>query len=385
MELAVQVLLFAGVIHLFRKSLGTAERLPEWDQVLSRVWMAGILLVIIAEIFHLRFIKDWYSNLIYVILFVTVYLLRDYRPARTYMIALMPYAVVYVADRLVELIAPSFFVEYRDIFHTGESFAVIWLISFGIYAATQNQKERKIRHKEEEQIRVSEARKAELEHLVVERTAALTRQKEELELALRDLKAAQVQLVQSEKMASLGELTAGIAHEIQNPLNFVTNFAELSVELAQELLEEVEKPQPDKALIGDLVKDLSENQEKINRHGKRAASIVTGMLQHARTSTGKKEPIEVNPLVEEYLRLSFHGLRAKNKEFQAKMITHLDPEVGQVELIPQDFGRVLLNLINNAFYAVTQRKKQEPEGYVPTVTVSTERTEHGVKIRIQDN
>ena len=385
MELAVLVLASAGVIQVFRKSLETAQKLPTWDKILAKVWIGGLVLFILAEAFQLGFIKELYGKVVYLLLFATVYMLRDYRPARLFLVALMPYAIVFIADRLVSLVLPSFFVANHDILDTAETFAVIWLLGFGIYAATQNKKERQTRQKQEEQIRITEARRAELEHLVVERTAELTQQKEELQQALTELQAAQVQLVQSEKMASLGELTAGIAHEIQNPLNFVNNFSELSIELAQEIREEIEKPEPDHSLIRDLVHDLSQNQEKINRHGKRAASIVTGMLQHSRTSTGTKEPTDLNALADEYLRLAYHGLRAKDKEFQSKMVAELDPAVGNVEVIPQDFGRVLLNLVNNAFYAVTQRKSQHPDGYDPCVTLTTRRTKSGVEIRIQDN
>ena len=216
-------------------------------------------------------------------------------------------------------------------------------------------------------------------------------QAQEIEKAYHELKATQAQLVQSEKLASLGELTAGIAHEIQNPLNFVNNFSELSVELAQELLEEIDKTNVDRAVVHDLVNDLTQNQQKINHHGKRAASIVTGMLQHARTSTGAKEPTDLNALADEYLRLSYHGLRAKNSTFNAKMVTDFDPTVGKVDLVPQDIGRVLLNLINNAFYAVMQRERQLPESsklsgsYMPTVTVSTQKTGHHIIIKIKDN
>jgi len=215
MELSMVVLISAGITQLVRKSLDTAQRLPEWDKILFRFWMVGAVLLIIAAVFRLHFVGYWYSKVIYVLLFVTVYLLRDYRPARMLSVALMPVGAVYIFNQLLLLVAPSFFDSNRDLFETAEKFAIIWLIGFGIYALNQNKKERKIRHQQEEQIRLAEARKAELEHLVVERTAALTRQKEELEHALSDLKAAQVQLVQAEKMASLGELTAGIAHEIQ--------------------------------------------------------------------------------------------------------------------------------------------------------------------------
>jgi signal transduction histidine kinase len=157
---------------------------------------------------------------------------------------------------------------------------------------------------------------------------------------------------------SLGELTAGIAHEIQNPLNFVNNFSELSVDLAKELKEEVEKleiPEKDKEYVSEIIGDLSQNQEKINHHGKRASSIVKGMLEHSRKSSGTKEPTDINALADEYLRLAYHGLRAKDKDFNATMETHFDPNLPKIDIIPQDIGRVLLNLINNAFYAVNER------------------------------
>ncbi len=222
----------------------------------------------------------------------------------------------------------------------------------------------------------------ELQRMVDERTI-------QLQNSILELKSTQSQLIQSEKLASLGELTAGIAHEIQNPLNFVNNFSELSVELAEELKHEIEKPEPDKNLIKDLANDLSQNQQKINTHGKRASSIVTGMLQHARTSTGKKEPTDINALADEYLRLSYHGLRAKDPKFNAKMTGDFDPAVGKLDVIPQDIGRVLLNLINNAFYAVSQRSLRDDslqdDKYEPTVTVSTKKLGDKVEIRVQDN
>ena len=176
-------------------------------------------------------------------------------------------------------------------------------------------------------------------------------------------------------MASLGELTAGIAHEIQNPLNFVNNFSELSVDLAKELKEEAEKPEIDKELIIDLATDLSQNQEKINYHGKRASDIVKGMLEHSRISTGQKEATDINTLCDEYLRLAYHGLRAKDKSFNATMETNFDPKLPKLEIIPQDIGRVILNLVNNAFYAVNERSKKGEEGYEPTVSINTLRVD----------
>lgn len=217
-----------------------------------------------------------------------------------------------------------------------------------------------------------------LEKQVAERTSALTQ-------SLKHLKATQQQLIQSEKLASLGELTAGIAHEIQNPLNFVNNFSEVSVELLDELKSERTKEERDEELENDILDDIFQNLEKINYHGKRASSIVTGMLQHSRASTGKKEPINLNALADEYLRLSYHGLRAKDKSFNAKMNTCFDESLPKVNIIPQDFGRVLLNLINNAFYAVQAKSKQANEEYIPTVSVSTEATEQKIIIKVTDN
>ncbi|HQZ51463.1 MAG: two-component sensor histidine kinase [Chitinophagaceae bacterium] len=205
-----------------------------------------------------------------------------------------------------------------------------------------------------------------------------------LQQSLDDLKAAQTQLVQSEKMASLGELTAGIAHEIQNPLNFVNNFSEVSKELLDEMKEEIEKGNYDE--VKDIAKDVIQNLEKINHHGKRADGIVKGMLQHSRTSSGQKELTDINALADEYLRLAYHGLRAKDKTFNAAMKTDYDEAIGLIKIIPQDIGRVILNLITNAFYVVTEKKKQSAEGsYEPVVSVSTKNEKDKVVVRVKDN
>jgi len=196
----------------------------------------------------------------------------------------------------------------------------------------------------------------------------------ELNNIIEKLKSTQSQLIQSEKMASLGELTAGIAHEIQNPLNFVNNFSEVSNELIDEMNGELEKGDVDEAKV--IAKDVKENLEKINHHGKRAADIVKGMLQHSRTSSGQKEPTDINALCDEYLRLSYHGLRAKDKSFNAKFETDFDQSLPKINMVPQDIGRVVLNLINNAFYAVNERLRQaQPDSnYEPIVIVSTVRS-----------
>jgi signal transduction histidine kinase len=211
----------------------------------------------------------------------------------------------------------------------------------------------------------------------------ISQQKNQLEQTLGELKATQAQLIQSEKMASLGELTAGIAHEIQNPLNFVNNFSEVSNELISEMVEEVDRGNTKE--VKEIARDVQQNLEKILHHGKRADAIVRGMLQHSRTSTGQKEPTDINALADEYLRLAYHGLRAKDNAFSASFKTDLDPVIGNIKIVPQDIGRVLLNLINNAFYAVDEKKRQQPEGYEPTVTVSTKKRADKVEIKVSDN
>lgn len=204
-----------------------------------------------------------------------------------------------------------------------------------------------------------------------------------LNQSLENLKETQKQLIQSEKMASLGELTAGIAHEIQNPLNFVNNFSKINVELITEMTEDIDKANYREAK--ELAHDIMENEKKITFHGKRADGIVKAMLQHSRRSSGQKEPTDINALCDEYLRLSYHGLRAKDKSFNAEFKVEPDETIGKINVIPQDMGRVLLNLFNNAFYAVKQKKIALADGYKPEVDVITEKSDHHVIITVRDN
>ncbi len=220
----------------------------------------------------------------------------------------------------------------------------------------------------------------------------IKQEKERLEITLTNLRATQSQLIQSEKMASLGELTAGIAHEIQNPLNFVNNFSEVNKELIEELRGERSKVKGERneQLEDEILNDIEENEEKINHHGKRADAIVKGMLQHSRSSTNQKEPTDINALADEYLRLSYHGLRAKDKSFNATIKTDFDTSLEKVNIIPQDIGRVILNLLTNAFYAVNEKKKQSDNDYEPTVVITTTSIQpplggRSVAIEVTDN
>lgn len=244
---------------------------------------------------------------------------------------------------------------------------VLYVVVFGIFAFFLDRAiRRSIKLRERERSRERELQQA-----------------KEIERAYTELKATQSQLIQSEKMASLGELTAGIAHEIQNPLNFVNNFSEINKELVEELQQELQAGKIDEAIA--ISNDIRDNEVKINHHGKRADAIVKGMLQHSRSSNGVKEPTDINALADEYLRLAYHGLRAKDKSFNAAMKTDFDETIEMIKVVPQDIGRVILNLITNAFYVVDEKKKQLKNGFEPTVSVSTKKINNQVVISVKDN
>jgi ligand-binding sensor domain-containing protein/signal transduction histidine kinase len=235
----------------------------------------------------------------------------------------------------------------------------------GVFAVHRFQRQRVIRRERER------AKEKELE------------QAKEIEKAYTELKATQAQLIQSEKMASLGELTAGIAHEIQNPLNFVNNFSEVNVELINELQAELKGGNTEDAFL--ISKELKNNEEKISEHGKRADGIVKSMLQHTRKNTGERQLTDINALADEYLRLAYHGLRAKDKSFNATFTTNFDESIGKINVVPQDIGRVFLNLFNNAFYTVHEKMKKLSGDYEPSVSVSTKEVDGKIEIRVQDN
>lgn len=258
-----------------------------------------------------------------------------------------------------------------------------FLVSFIISQRKKLQYHKDLQTFHEEQKENLTQQNIQLEKKVSERTSQLMQQKEALQTSLSELKSTQAQLIQSEKMASLGELAAGIAHEIQNPLNFVNNFSEINTELIDELEQEIEDQHLEDAKA--IARVIKENEQKIFNHGRRADAIVKGMLQHSRSSSGVKEPTNINSLADEYLRLAYFGLRAKDKSFSASMKTDLDETLKNISIISQDIGRVLLNLYNNAFYAVNEKKRIKPDNYQPLVSVSTKKIGNSVEIRVRDN
>ncbi|GEO11414.1 sensor histidine kinase [Segetibacter aerophilus] len=282
--------------------------------------------------------------------------------------------------------------EYRVII--GISAMVILFTSFIISFVISHRKKLQY-HKDlhilhQEQQRMLTEQNELLEKGVQQRTAELSKQKEELEKTISHLKLTQAQLIQVEKMASLGQLTAGIAHEIQNPLNFVNNFSEVSTELVEEMEEALKKDSKEEAVT--IATDLKENLRKIAHHGKRADVIVKGMLQHTQISTGKKELVRINELANEYLRITYNGFSLKDKSFYAVIETDFDERIGKVEVVPQDIGRVLLNLFNNAFYAVIEKKRQLNGSFEPIVAVKTKMGKSGstdkaetISIIVRDN
>ncbi len=381
-DVAVSVTTTAITMGIVNKILETKTRDPKLHTLLRFSWL---WMMLISMVISFAGYKTSYFTITGFFALYAIHRSKGFPPARMLAIAFVPFVFVNFVSDTFQLLTPNFFKSQKEFFNNICGIALFWVVGFTIYAQRQAKRDKVTREKAELERQIIEAKKQELEYQVAERTAELTQQKESLELALEELKTTQNQLIQAEKMASLGELTAGIAHEIQNPLNFVNNFSEVSVELCQELQEELDKEDFDKTYIAEILSDISQNQQKITHHGQRAASIVRGMLQHSRASNGQKELTDINALADEYLRLSYHGLRAKDKTFNADFKTNLDPNLPKIEVIPQDFGRVLLNIVNNAFYAVQQKAKSGVEGYKPIVMVITRITDEEIILKITDN
>lgn len=379
------------LIRSARRILRKAHQPIPWPGYLNLL-SYGIVILLGAElIFHLQVVTKWIWHFLLLGMIATALARKEFSATRTLMFAILPFAVISLGkDVYVSLsgIRNNVVTDYLD---TAVIFALIWMVAMLIMSSRQQkalEKERQKAQQEEEQRKWIALRKEELEKIVEERTAELRGQKEQVEQTLAELKSTQDLLIQSEKMASLGELTAGIAHEIQNPLNFVNNFSEVNVELIHEMKEALEKGDTSEALA--LSRDIEDNSGKIIFHGKRADSIVKGMLQHSRSSSGIKEPTDINALTDEYLRLAYHGLRAKDKTFNAEIQTDFDSKIGTINICPQDVGRVILNLITNAFYAVTEKSRrlesQVPKvPFQPKVITSTHKKVGKVEIRVQDN
>ncbi|HXS58410.1 MAG TPA: ATP-binding protein [Hanamia sp.] len=375
----------------------------KWQKIFNDLSIGIVGLVAIELIFHLEFITKWIWHLF--LLGIILFAVNDkkFQPVRTLLLAVLPFAIVSFLSDIVKLIDSEFYSRVDQYFNLVNIGAVVWMVAMIVSSSKQQkalQKANEKALKEEEQKKWMTIKKEELERVVDERTAELRSQKEQVEKALSDLKSTQSQLVQSEKMASLGELTAGIAHEIQNPLNFVNNFSELNTELIQEM--QIAINSGDFEEVRMIASDIDANEKKIIFHGKRADTIVKGMLQHSRASSGIKEPTDINELCDEFLRLAYHGLRAKDKSFNATMKTDFDKNLsanasgdGKINIIPQDIGRVVLNLLTNAFYAVHHKQigiaaaikngEITSTTYNPTVTVSTKKLNHFVEIKVSDN
>ena len=351
----------------FRK-FARINKLLYWEKLAKNAFYLTIALFAVNVIIQEGELMKWIWHLFLVALILVPLQQRELRPLRMFIVAFIPFVAVGLLSDLTEGMSTGFFKDYESYFKNANLLSYIWLVAILYSQNRQNkaaEKERIRRMHEDELNRAIAIRKVELEGLVTERTAELTKQKEELELTLEELRATQSQLIQSEKMASLGELTAGIAHEIQNPLNFVNNFSEINTELILEMEEEIEKGNLDEAK--KIARDILENQQKINQHGKRADSIVKGMLQHSRSSSGVKELVDINKLADEFMRLAYHGLRAKDKSFNASLKSDFDSTLGMIKAVPEEIGRVILNLLNNAFYAVSlKEKKLKIEGYEPS-------------------
>lgn len=372
-------------LSIIRKNLDTSRYFRNNIDVLKTLHFIVVPIVMAFDVIlgdSLQVIADmgWFAVLTYIL--YVLYEEKDQILSASLLKAGLPYYISFVIIFIIKYALPSLYKTTDSYLDLLNIITLVWLFAFGISAKNQLNSLKREKEQKEKVIHENEA----LEDLVRERTNEILQQKNQLEETLEELKQTQNQLIQQEKLASLGELTAGIAHEIQNPLNFVNNFSEVSAELMEELKEELKGSNiPENS--SDIIEDLVQNLQKISYHGKRASGIVRNMLEHSRASAGERQQVDLNALAEEYIKLSFHGLRAKDKSFNSDFKVLPDPHLPSIEAIPQDLGRVLLNLCNNAFYAVSKKAGENISGYKPLVTIATENLpeERAVKITLSDN
>jgi len=394
---------FFFLVHFVRYFFETFKYFRRWDKYLIGLSIYFLLdfILIKRDIFPIKYSDLTGPGIVVISILITfiLFLRSHVTGVRLAILAVSPAICVMAVPSLVVIFKflnehagipmPAFlkWIWVHNRFLVLEQVSLLWMLIFFSWSLFQRYeqlqkkigeetlaKERLAKEKEIERSQLIAQQKVELEKQVKERTS-------ELKQSLEDLKSTQSQLIQSEKMASLGELTAGIAHEIQNPLNFVNNFSEVNTELIAEMKEEINKGNINE--VQAIANNIEENEQKILHHGKRADAIVKGMLQHSRASTGQKELTDINKLVDEYLRLSYHGMRAKDKSFNVRFETDFDKSMAKIKIVPQDIGRVILNLINNAFYAVNE--KQSITGYEPRVIVATTKLADKVLISVADN
>jgi two-component system NtrC family sensor kinase len=396
-------------LHFIRQYLNTKKHVPRWDKFL----IIFSFIYLLVGSYEILITKDSESRVFFTLMAVfviclisTFFLIKNHQQTekKFLLYAVLPFLLVFplLLIFIIWIITSGnqeLLLQNKILLWFGQSLSTlmeltfIWMIiSFSRLlfrrfteqrqkiSEQEKEKEQILLEQEQEKLRMIEKQKIDLENQVTERTA-------ELKQSLENLKATQAQLIQSEKMASLGEMTAGIAHEIQNPLNFVNNFAEVNNEITGEIKGEIEKliPEDKREGLNALLDDLAGNQEKIRFHGKRADSIVKNMLMHSRKGITQKEPVDLNALVDEYTKLSYHGLRARDKSFNSDFDIQLDPSITTVDMLQQDFGRVILNLVNNAFYAVHEKTKTGSRDYKPAVIVKTSKVKDAVRIEINDN